>query len=91
MDSIRYAKETTRKMDEFEHVCTRCGACCGSEDGDPCKNLLKNGTNTYICRTYKNRLGPQETLSGKFFNCVEIKNMINDGCLRNTCAYFTRN
>lgn len=90
MDKIRYAVEIEKKMDEFENVCTRCGACCGSEDGDPCKNLTKDETCRYACKDYKNRLGLQETLGGNFFNCVEIRDIIKMGCLRSKCAYFKR-
>jgi hypothetical protein len=90
MDAIRYASETARKANEFESICRRCGACCGSEDGDPCRNLVKDKNGRYECRIYQNRLGPQETVSGKIFKCVEIREMIARGCVRENCAYLIR-
>ena len=89
-DDIMYSQKQEESMQRFEKVCKRCGACCGSEDGDPCRNLVKQENGQFFCKTYENRLGPQETLSGNIFNCVVIREMIKRQVLRKDCAYNVR-
>jgi uncharacterized cysteine cluster protein YcgN (CxxCxxCC family) len=86
MDSNRYSEYASGKEEEFESICKRCGECCGSLD-DPCRNLAKMDNGTYFCKDYSNRLGPQKTVSGKYFNCIPIREYISRDTLRPNCAY----
>ncbi len=86
MGSVKYETYLHRKEENFESLCTRCGDCCGAYD-DPCRNLIKLEDGTYFCEDYKNRLGPQKTVSGKEFQCVSIREHIAKGSLRPRCAY----
>ena len=90
METYIYETYQKEKLEAFESVCRRCGACCGSEDGDPCSNLMRNPDGKYACKTYGNRLGVQKTVYGMIFNCVPIRDLIKDGALRETCAYNER-
>jgi len=88
MDNERYQRYQQGKFEYFEHVCSHCGECCGSQDGDPCENLRRDSvTGRYFCSVYDTRLGPQKTVSGRFFNCVPIRDIIRQGLLRPGCAY----
>ncbi len=67
--------------------CLRCGKCCGRDD-DPCKNLMYDAdTGKYYCADYENRLGQQETVSGKKFRCVTIEEVKYNGYLPQGCGY----
>ncbi|MFH1878658.1 MAG: hypothetical protein ABH883_07630 [Candidatus Omnitrophota bacterium] len=89
MENTQYEKYLLSGELQFEARCVRCGECCGAMD-DPCANLVKLQDNTYYCRDYANRLGPQKTLSGVPFNCVSIREHIGKGSLRQNCAYRRR-
>lgn len=72
----------------YEGICRRCGACCGSEDPDPCSDLIKDKDGRYFCRVYENRLEEiHETKSGNKFHCVPIGDIINNIGARPNCAY----
>jgi uncharacterized cysteine cluster protein YcgN (CxxCxxCC family) len=86
MESKPYHEKLKEEERAFENICKRCGACCGAFD-DPCANLMKLDNGTYTCRDYKNRLGPQITVSGNMFTCVSIREHIKAGSLRPCCAY----
>ena len=86
MDSDKYKKHMADKEEEFESLCRRCGECCGSSD-EPCQNLAKKDDGTFFCKDYENRLGPQKTTSGKFFNCILIRGHVAKDSLRPNCAY----
>ena len=88
MDDISYRLCQEEYFSKFEGKCNRCGACCGSQDGDPCKNLAQDeASGKYYCKVYDKRLGPQETKSGKAFNCVPIREIAKLGLLRRECGY----
>lgn len=86
-DESRYLRAQSSQEREFEAACRRCGACCGALD-DPCMNLVETNENTYACRVYDHRFGPQMTVSGKAFNCVHIREHIAAGTLREGCGYW---
>ena len=87
MDEPIYQAYQKRMDKEFESICRRCGRCCGSED-DPCANLAKNSDGvTYYCRAYDDRIGPQKTVAGNYFNCCTIRDNIRMGVIRPECAY----
>jgi uncharacterized cysteine cluster protein YcgN (CxxCxxCC family) len=87
-DNDRYCANQKDKSDEYEELCTRCGICCGSEDGDPCQNLVFDlEKNAFFCKDYENRLGPQTTVSGQSFNCVPIVENFKMGSFHAKCAY----
>jgi len=71
---------------KFESLCRRCGQCCGALD-DPCEELVKVERDKYFCKSYENRLGRKRTLSGAVFSCVPIREHIEKGTLRPSCAY----
>ena len=81
-------KYLKNKEEEFEAVCSRCGACCGAFDGDSCSHLRRDLAGKYYCDTYETRLGRQLTLSGKSFECVPIKDVLRYSYTREQrCAY----
>ena len=51
------------------------------------KKVLKTVNGEYICATYATRLGPQKTVSGKTFNCVPIKEVLQHKGYLSECAY----
>jgi len=65
------------KEKEFEDLCSRCGACCGAYDGDPCAHLRNDGKSKYYCDIYSHRLGKRKTVSGEEFECVPIREILN--------------
>lgn len=72
----------------YEQMCTRCGACCGAYDGDPCRNLCRDNEGYYYCKDYGNRLGMQKTINGVRFKCVMIREIINESWIGDhRCAY----
>ena len=85
MDNTAYQNHLESAMEKYEALCKRCGECCGT-DNDPCSNLILY-QEKYYCKVYKNRLGPQETVSGKFFSCVSIKDNIKNGFTSLSCPY----
>lgn len=85
-DESRYLRYQHGAEVEFESACRRCGACCGAQD-DPCVNLAEAQEGIYFCRVYEHRFGPQMTVSGKTFNCVDIREHIASGTLREACGY----
>ncbi|NQU95783.1 MAG: hypothetical protein HQ549_06145 [Candidatus Omnitrophica bacterium] len=87
MDSVKYDTLQEENLLRFESVCMRCGRCCGSKDGDPCAKLRTNSDRRYYCEIYRDRLGPQKTVSGRVFNCVPIREMAKYGYARPDCAY----
>ncbi|MBF0493524.1 MAG: hypothetical protein HQL28_00145 [Candidatus Omnitrophica bacterium] len=86
MNGQDYEEYLANKFSEFESLCKKCGMCCGAGD-DPCFFLSKNPDGTYFCRIYKTRLGERETISGKKFRCVEIRENIPKRGLHPSCAY----
>ena len=65
--------------EEFETICSRCGACCGAYDNDPCSHLKKSGNNQYYCDIYENRFGFHRTVNGNRIKCIPIKKKLNQG------------
>lgn len=72
-DYENYLKD---KEEAHEALCKRCGACCGSNEADPCARLLKDGNGKYYCSVYESRLGSQRTVSGREFNCVPLRKIL---------------
>lgn len=87
-DVIRYQRLQAQQLKDWENLCSRCGACCGVVDGDPCEHLRAHQKGMYYCSIYENRFGEHQTVSGKKFVCVPIRNILHkswpgDGC----CGY----
>jgi len=76
-DTKKYNILQEKQAIDWENTCINCGACCGVYDNDPCTNLVKKENNKYFCSNYNNRFGPQKTVSGKIFNCVPIRQIID--------------
>lgn len=75
------------KEQEFENACLRCGNCCGADE-DACIHLISQTDGKYMCDIYDSRGGTQKTRSGKFFECVNIRTILNvDWPGRWKCAY----
>jgi len=88
MDDQRYKAHQKEQFRKFEGLCRCCGECCGSQDGEACANLaLDQATGRYYCKDYENRLGPQKTTGGRYFNCVLIRDIAKHRHLRPNCAY----
>jgi len=77
VDEKRYKKLQERQLIEYEARCTRCGACCGAFDGDPCEHLAKLKSGYYKCRVYKNRFGDHKTIKGDLMECVPIREILH--------------
>ncbi len=87
-DNSMYNQDQAEDYRDFEALCTRCGLCCGSDDGDPCVHLkLDTQSVSYYCDDYAGRLGPQMTISGARFQCVPIVENIKRGSYHQKCAY----
>lgn len=88
-DTKRYKIYQAEWETWYESKCSRCGKCCGADanDGDPCRNLLKHKDGTYFCKDYPNRLGEQETISGRKFNCVPIREVLKYKYTHEDCSY----
>ena len=87
-DDNRYQKLQAEQLEEWESLCTRCGACCGALDGDPCEHLIELPDGKYSCSIYNHRFGLHKTRSGRPFRCVPIRKILHkswpgDEC----CAY----
>lgn len=80
-----YQEEQSRY---YEDICKRCGACCGSGDGDPCADLAKDKDGRYFCKVYESRLGiAHYTVGGNKFHCIPIRDVIDNVGARPNCAY----
>ena len=86
MNRTAYESHLKETFIKYDSICRRCGKCCGT-DNDPCVNLTLEENGKYKCLVYENRLGPQKTISKKFFTCVPIKDNIRTGFSNLTCAY----
>ena len=64
------------KEREWENLCLRCGACCGAYE-DPCRELRKDPDGKYSCGVYERRYGARQTVSGKKFRCMPIRDIIH--------------
>ena len=87
MDDILYLQKQQKQLDKYEGLCVRCVECCGVYDGDPCTNLAKDDQSKYFCKIYDNRSGTQKTISGKSFNCVPIRDLIELDLPYSKCPY----
>ncbi|MFH2024672.1 MAG: hypothetical protein ABIK30_02450 [bacterium] len=73
---------------EFEDICIRCGACCGSFDGDSCENLRGDNEGTYTCDIYEERIGIHRTLTGRVMECVPNMDKLSEDWIGDhLCAY----
>ena len=73
MDYDVYWKQRER---DYEAFCRRCGGCCGAYD-DPCVHLRKSGEQ-YFCEIYQSRLGTRRTVAGEVFDCVPVREVLNE-------------
>ena len=87
MDEDSYNKALGEQFLKDEDRCARCGECCGAFGSDPCANLVKEPSGRYYCKSYKNRIGEQITVSGKKFTCVAIRDVLARGVVYTNCAY----
>jgi hypothetical protein len=71
-----YISYQDKKLEEFEALCRRCGACCGALDNDSCQHLLLGKDGKYSCNIYENRFGLHKTKSGREFICVPIRQIL---------------
>ena len=72
-----FASYLQEKEEQWENLCIRCGGCCGAFD-DPCKHLKRDDKGLCHCEIYEERLGTKETVGGEKFDCVPIKEIINN-------------
>ncbi len=86
-DSADYIKEQKEWYLRYEALCKRCGMCCGSAGNDPCLNLARDNDGKYYCKSYDKRFGPQLTVTGKKFTCVEIRDVLKSGIPNEECGY----
>lgn len=87
MDDVSYFKKLEYQNEAYEALCKRCGICCGATTSDPCANLIKADNNTYLCKVYENRHGPQFSVTGEMFACVNIRDVIASGADYPDCPY----
>ena len=86
MDSTSYEKRLEEDYVKYNLLCRRCGKCCGAES-DPCAKLASDEKGIYFCSVYEARLGVRETVSGKMFTCVAIRDNIRGGFSHPDCVY----
>ena len=89
-DTSRYQKWQKEKQRTWEAKCLRCGACCGSVDGDPCVHLRQLPNGRYSCTVYKNRFGLRKTVSGKTFECVPIRSILKESWPGDECCGYKK-
>jgi len=87
MDSVSYEKHLEEGYVKYDSLCTRCGECCGAGSEDPCAKLVGDRQGAYNCSVYNVRLGVRETVSGKIFTCVAIRDNIRSGFSHPDCVY----
>jgi len=68
-------------------MCRRCGECCGVSCGDPCADLKNGPDGRYLCAVYGTRHGLRRTVSGRYFMCVNIRDVIKSGTVYRECPY----
>lgn len=86
-DSLAYQQSTEASQRSYEALCRRCGECCGANGEDPCANLIREDNGRYRCSRYSDRHGPQQTVSGRIFTCVNIRDVQAFGVFYNNCPY----
>jgi len=85
---MEYEAYQILKEKEFENICQRCGNCCGIKGKDPCMHLVRLPDGKHHCDIYESRGGIQKTRSGRFFECVSIRNILHHDWPGNwSCAY----
>ena len=87
MDEQAYEKVLADRDNTHEALCRRCGQCCGAVGEDPCSQLQKLPDGAYSCKIYEKRYGLQKTLSGRYFMCVAIRDVIKAGASYINCPY----
>ena|SRR3989338_1408522 len=85
-DGAQYHQWQVRQEAQWESLCTRCGACCGIVEGDPCEHLEIREDGTYACRIYSNRFGVHKTVAGRTFRCVPIRDILHLSWLGDHCC-----
>lgn len=89
-DQSRYEALQRLQEEKWEALCGRCGACCGTFDGDPCEHLDKDQKGLYFCRIYENRFGLRKTRGGREFMCVPIRNILHQSWPGDECCGYKR-
>ena len=90
-DKSRYLRLQEQQHLDWEKTCTRCGACCGIIEGDPCEHLAAEPGGEYSCRIYENRFGLHKTVGGKPFRCVPIRDILSQSWLGDQCCGYKKN
>ena len=72
----KYRAYLAEKEQEWETLCLRCGACCGAYE-DPCRELKKGTDGKYFCGIYSRRYGARQTVGGKKFRCMPLRDIIH--------------
>ena len=85
----RYEYFQKKREMEWEALCGRCGACCGSVE-DPCEHLRGEAPGEYFCAIYENRFGPHKTVSGKEFTCVHIRKILHETWPGDECCGYKK-
>jgi len=85
-DQKRYQQLQERQFRAWEALCTRCGACCGVVEGDPCEHVTKLRSGQYACAIYEKRFGMHKTRSGRLFKCVPIRDICHKSWPGDQCC-----
>lgn len=89
-DSEQYLQWQELNYKSWESKCGRCGACCGSIEGDPCEHLRKDTDSRYSCQIYENRFGLHKTVSGKMIKCVPIRDILHKSWPGDRCCGYKK-
>jgi hypothetical protein len=89
-DQLAYEAFQHKQEKEWEARCTRCGACCGLYEGDPCEHLTKAQDGRYSCSVYANRFGIRKTVSGREFKCVSIREVLHMSWPGDSCCGYKK-
>ncbi|MCA9393409.1 MAG: hypothetical protein KC900_04325 [Candidatus Omnitrophica bacterium] len=81
-----YLKWRVDQERKWEALCSRCGACCGAAEGDPCEHLQVDGSGRYCCAVYQNRFGWHQTVNGEPLRCVPIRDILHKSWPGDRCC-----
>ena len=76
-DDVCYRLGQLKREQEWEALCTHCGACCGFAEGDPCEHLRVREDRTTFCAVYGDRFGKHRTVSGRSMRCVPVRTILH--------------
>ena len=91
LDQQRLEMLQQKQLEDWEALCSHCGACCGVSEGDPCEHLIQDVQGKYQCDIYENRFGLRRSKSGREFMCVPIRKILHQSWAGDSCCGYKKN